>query len=391
MAGKPRRRRGGLIALALACAACVSLAVAPRPANATTGVGSLHRWESVVSYHPIDADRGWVLTNRRLLVTSDRGATWIDVTPPGLHRSIRNGGVDFLDADHAWVAVAGSWSGERASKGFARVWRTMDGGGSWSVVRFRLAQPPPFGLYATPRFGSFDVASGWMLIGEPGNTGNDPGALLYVTHDGGAGWRYAGYSPAGYGDTAFSSPTTGVASGGALVQQLWRTTDAGCSWGEIHPRRPPACPRHRAIIFRGPAVVGSTLLLGEECDHLQGDRRVPVAVLASSNGGATWRRVGHLPRDTGFPLFVDPTTWVGSGEKVGFELTQDAGARWRAFETPRRACPGWMNALSLLSPRIGWIVTGTVEGNHATCDSPGRLLGTSDGGKHWTLLLSRRK
>jgi hypothetical protein len=118
---------------------------------------------------------------------------------------------------------------------------------------------------------------------------------------------------------------------------------------------------------------------------------VPVAVLASGNGGATWHRVGHLPRNTGDPLFLDPSTWVGSGEKVGFEITQDGGVRWRGFETPRRACPGWMNGLSLLSSRDGWIVTGTVEGDHATCDAPGRLLGTSDGGEHWTLLLSRRK
>jgi photosystem II stability/assembly factor-like uncharacterized protein len=422
MAGNPRRRGGDPIALALACAttpslaACIAqseafpdtksspytmgvrrtivllvslLAAAPRPAGATTNV-SLHRWESFISYHPIDAGRGWVLTNRKLLVTDDGGTTWIDATPPGLHRSIQHAGVDFLDADHAWLAVAGSpRGGSHDSEGVVRVWRTRDGGGFWSVAKVPLAESPPFGVYAAPRFGSFDLSHGWMLVGEPGNTGFDHGALLYVTHDGGARWRYVAHSPAGYGDTAFSSPTAGVASGGAMTQQVWRTTDAGRSWSEIRVRRPPACPRRRAVSFLAPTVVGSTLLLGEECEQRRRNH-VPVLIMSSTNGGASWRRVGRLPPNTGSPIFASVSIWIGSGERVGFKISEDAGVVWRTFRAPRRACPGWMDALSFLSPDTAWTTVGTVDGNDPTCDRPFRLFGTSDGGEHWTPLLSRR-
>jgi len=168
----------------------------------------------------------------------DAGHTWTRI---GLADTAQIGKivVDPGDANVAYVAALGHQYGPNAQRG---VFKTTDGGATWSKVLFKDADTGAIDLAMDPSDPKTVFASLWQTRRPPWNVyppSNGPGSGLYVTHDGGATWTHLTHGlPAhvGHIGLAISAATpwvvyamvdtgTDVNAGG-----LYRSDDGGATW-----------------------------------------------------------------------------------------------------------------------------------------------------------------
>jgi len=134
---------------------------------------------------------GWVSTGNRILMTTDNGTTWKDISPPPRHNPVdaallHDGFEDvfFADAETGWVLYFNE--GEDAEDTTFAVSCTADGGASWSegkLPRWEGGRPPTgsgFVVFA-------DKLHGWLNIDDSANTANTS-SEIYFTTDGGKSW-----------------------------------------------------------------------------------------------------------------------------------------------------------------------------------------------------------
>jgi photosystem II stability/assembly factor-like uncharacterized protein len=144
----------------------------------------------------IDAANAWVSGQGGVFRTVDGGRSWRDVTPPGSRER------DFRDVEVVDPAHGGDTALAMVAGTPAEVWRTTDGGGTWTRV------------LADGREGAFFDA---MAFEGP------VGAL-------------------------FADPLGGVF-------QLWTTRDGGATWQPVAPERlPPPLPGEAAFAASGSCV-----------------------------------------------------------------------------------------------------------------------------------------
>jgi hypothetical protein len=155
---------------------------------------------------------GWVLSDR-LLVTSDAGSTWRDVTPPA-----RPQAAFFLDRQTAWTVAAPPE---------LEVSYTLDGGQTWT------SNPIAFDLEFYSGNASIHFADrdhGWLLL-QLASGSNFSVGVLFATSDGGRTWRQMAEPPAA-GRVRFTTPRDGTIVGGPAGTQIFLTHDAGLTWQE---------------------------------------------------------------------------------------------------------------------------------------------------------------
>jgi photosystem II stability/assembly factor-like uncharacterized protein len=235
--------------------------------------------------------------------------------------------------------------------GAGKIFRTDDGGATWT----KLVEKP----------GTFWRALGFLddKRGFAGNIGPDafPGVtdttMLYRTDDGGTTW------------TAVELPDTVGARGVCAIDILVRD------------------------------AVNQGHHLRDEIVHVAGRVGGPASMFASSDGGATWKRL-PLPAEVAMILdvkFVDPSVgfvFAGSDPDVSkshglIEKTSDGGRTWKkVYESPRAYELMWKG--SFPSRQIGYAslqnYTGEVaaETPDAVTVEPARfVVKTDDGGEHW--------
>jgi photosystem II stability/assembly factor-like uncharacterized protein len=136
-------------------------------------------WGVIFAIAPSEATDGlvWVgTTNGRVQVTRDDGATWSDVTPPGLADWSKVNTIDPSPSDPLTAYVAADR--HRADDAAPIVYRTHDGGATWTEIGHRLPagewvgavrQDPeaPGLLYAGTQKGayvSFDDGASWQSL-----------------------------------------------------------------------------------------------------------------------------------------------------------------------------------------------------------------------------------
>jgi photosystem II stability/assembly factor-like uncharacterized protein len=210
-----------------------------------------------------------------LLRSGDGGATW-HALPGAAYVAPA-----FRDHEHGWAIDQASLS----TTGRATIVATDDGGLHWRP----LAAPCPPGPEAPSRVGLFADGKGWVICAGDGAAGSQGKAIL-ATVDGGAHWQalsFVGFEGGGIGGLPLGGiiETAGIvpATTGLLGTShgSFRTTDGGRSWQEIGFGDPES-----HVIDAISLLDGHTgFILLREFDVAR------EALLATADGGVTWRRV----------------------------------------------------------------------------------------------------
>jgi photosystem II stability/assembly factor-like uncharacterized protein len=242
--------------------------------------------------------------NIQWYVTTDHGANWtLDPAGPNIPFTRQ---IEYWDADHAIAAGA-----------TGVIWRTSDGGATWSAVS--LPGSPPNGAAWHVSLPSSGVAFAAV-------TGQSQ-SVVFRTTDFGATWQLksAGIPIAGGLTSVFALPSgTAYAAGynGSSGSRLFRSTDNGESW----------------------TAVTSTGISGWTWDMHWHDDLVGIAsvylspggIYRTTDGGATWQNVWVTPaRELSFsdPLhgFATNGSAIGLGSLA---VTEDGGATWQSLVLP---------------------------------------------------------
>ncbi|MDQ2759311.1 MAG: YCF48-related protein [Actinomycetota bacterium] len=347
-----------------------------RPAHARGGSPPYR----VLDFSPLGAHTAWAVTNgnqrhdppQSVQRSSDGGAHWSNVTPPGLSRAGRTteiSSADFVNRMRAWVVYG-------PSVGRQTLLSTSDGGRTWA----RVGRTPS---YCAVQF--VNPVDGWCV--EIDGAAGSAGVAIYRTTTGGRSWREVSQTnvPSGkstpnsipFGcekSVAFTSPTDGFAAsvcnaGGGYI---YATTDGGARWHQRLAVPTPVDGKDGAgftpvVASREQAAAGYTV---------QGYKTTPTSsvVYHSTDGGARWRRVRPPGRPRGYAVdIVTPSVWrLVAGRTV--LATDNAGRTWTRITANVKLSQN----VSFTTTNVGW------EGS-SSGDSD-NVLHTTDGGRHWTTI-----
>ena len=321
------RRALGLLSLSLVLAApmlgrtSAEASVHPTLSWRVTNVGTDQELRGLA---PVNARTAWVSGDEGgVWRTTDRGATWQDVAPPGSEDLLFRD-VEATDADHAWLLAIGPADA-------SRIYRTTDGGATWTTA-FVNDDPDAF----------YDCMAMWPG-GRKGIAMSDPvdGKFQIIrTTDSGRTWSLvdgAGMPPAVDGEFGFAaSGTCLVAAGGrdaylasgGTASRIYRSHDLGSTWTVVDsaiPATESGAGGTFGLSFRNPR---QGLAVG-------GDYTLPDSGASASaytrDGGRTWVAGGDLG---GYRSGVD---WVSGARRTaiavgtsGSDVTYDGGRTWTA-------------------------------------------------------------
>ena len=349
----------------------------------------------------------------RLLVGTTKGAFVLDGDHDRTTWTVRGPFCDGWPINHVlgdpgtgtiWAAGGGEWSG-------AGVWRSTDGGGTWSLARLTTGQvdewaandpdvaatigwteeSPPFG----DRFGQV-----WSLgrVGDLLYAGTKPAALL-VSDDDGETWS----DVKGLTDHP-SAPEWGPGAAGLTLhtiiadpadpERIWVaisaagvffSADGGVTWERRNDLADPADGEDRS--HPAAASDGHTGFCVHNVVRAPGEEDVLYqqnhhGVWRSDDGGLSWHNVtAGLPSTFGFPVRVHPrdarTVWTLplNGDMEGRYPPDAAAAVWRS----RDGGTSW-EALRAGLPQESCFFTVLRQGMAAdSCDPAGVYFGTNTG------------
>jgi photosystem II stability/assembly factor-like uncharacterized protein len=278
----------------------------------------------------VDSKVAWVSGSRATFVkTTDGGATWKVDSIAG------KGALDLRDI-HAFDAkTAVAISAGEAEKGLANILRTTDGGATWTTV------------YTTDTRGVFfDAISFWDA--KHGIVQSDPvdnKLFLLTTSDGGKTWTRvdprgipemlqgeAAFAASGTCLTVQGSSNAWIATGGASVARVFRSTDRGRTWSVAET------PVHSGD--GGSAGIFSIAFTNARRGVVVGGNysqahTAYVNVALTEDGGATWKAAtGPTP-----PGYLSAVTYLSGGKDlvavglVGTARSADGGESWTMVDT----------------------------------------------------------
>ncbi|MFJ8630037.1 WD40/YVTN/BNR-like repeat-containing protein [Streptomyces sp. NPDC093568] len=322
------------MAAGVACGAALA-ALTALPAQAHEPQGRVPHWELKDSGTPDVRFRGLAAVSRHtawlagskgtVLRTTDGGASWRNVSPPGA-AGLEFRDVEAFDARRAVVLAIGE--GEAS-----RVYRTEDGGATWTES-FRNTDPRAF--YDCLTF--FDHRHG-LAMSDP----VDGRFRILSTSDGGRSWKVlpsegmpgaqegeAGFAASGQCLVASGPKDVWLATGGAARARVLHSADRGLTWTAADTPIPAGDPARGvfAVAFRdrthGLAVGGD----------YRADQASPRAAARTADAGRGWTPAGAPP-----PAYRSGVTWLphsrGAALAVGptgTDLTTDGGRTWRTVD-----------------------------------------------------------
>jgi photosystem II stability/assembly factor-like uncharacterized protein len=320
-------------------------------------------------------------------LTTDGGARWSDVTPPGL--AVQGAehwinGLFALNTNDAWVTYGGLGAGAPQS-----IFATTDGGRKWRVI----GREPPgceldfvavsdgwcaeiggaLGSETVTLYGTTDGARSWQVVSRTSLDSRSPGGLPF------GGDKNIEFTTADVGWAPFAAPV-GVAP-------LFETENGGRSWIERNVAPPPRDvgppPRdgYGGIFAGQPIINGRFGAVGYRIDERVGTRTI---VYLTTNAGRDWRPV--VPPGPGKPWLVDALTgrsWrLVYGNRI--LVTDDSGRTWHTVRADH-TFPALSYSFGSPTPPVvlfasdnaGWIVQQEPQ------TSTNTLWRTVDGGRQW--------
>jgi photosystem II stability/assembly factor-like uncharacterized protein len=264
---------------------------------------------------------GYTPSNGVVMRTTDRGATWQDVTPPSA------AGLQFRDIEafNANDAVAMSIGANTTD---FRIYVTHDGGQSWDLT-FVNSEPKAF--YDCMSF--FNRKDGLAISDPPDGVH----FRVIATNDGGMSWHITGLqmpaAPGAYGFAASGECLTTdhghrawFGSGGSEAS-IFRSDDRGVTWTKAPtPMLVGPTAGINGIAFngqnRGIAVGGDFSL----------PTASPDSFARSFDGGSSWSLVPGAPAEYRSGVaWVDGHTAIAVGIS-GSDVSMDFGATWQRFD-----------------------------------------------------------
>jgi photosystem II stability/assembly factor-like uncharacterized protein len=343
----------------------------------------------------VDLNRGWAIgaaatdPNHHILMTADGGTTWKDVTPP--ESTDPAGGkvatAWFSGADSAWVIYSSNVL--QAPLAGVPVWRTSDGGATWSASQ--PVVPTAEMEFFSPGFFSFpDTQHGWLLVHAGAGMSHDY-IYIYGTTDGGSSWQVLVDPVAS--DQAGTGPSMGLwktgmtfidAQKGWLTYEnggvapgltLYGTADGGNTWA---PQSLPA-PASQPDLFSNDnyscGAYGLAFLDSQQgsmvvtCLMGSGDLKKSW-LYQTADAGQSWQS-SLLPAPGGNLQMID----TNNGYYVGGNIfrTTDLGKSWVKVIPVK-----WGGQPDFISLTTGWIV--------AVNDSEKALVQTTNSAVNWAIL-----
>jgi photosystem II stability/assembly factor-like uncharacterized protein len=312
--------------LALSGIIGVSIASASRPTYAwhDTPTGTTAHFRGLAA---VSATTAWVsgytATEGVVLWTTDRGATWTDVSPPDA------AGLQFRDIE-AFSARRAVVMSIGAAPGDFRIYVTSDGGRSWTLG---FVNEEPTAFYDCMTF--FDRKRGLALSDPP----DGEHFRVIATEDGGYSWHVTGTQmpEALPGEFAFAASGQCLTSdhghrawfgtGGAAEARVFRSDDRGETWTVAStPIASGPTAGIFALAFRGQqhglAVGGDFLAPTDSPDNFARTR----------DGGATWQLIPGAPAE-----YRSGVTWVNGHTAIavgpsGSDVSFDRGTTWQRFD-----------------------------------------------------------
>jgi cyanophycinase len=268
-------------------------------------------------------------TGGKVFRTTDGGSTWsVDSVPGAATLDFR--GIKAFDANTAVAVSAGP-----AERGQARIYRTTDGAKTWTLAWNDSTK----GIF-------LDGVAFWDA--NHGFTFSDPidgKFVVLTTDDGGRSWQRvpAANLPANLkGEAAFAASNTQltvqgasnawIATGGGAEARVFRTTDRGRTWQVASTGMPGGASS--GLFGIGFADARNGIAVGGD---YRNERGVAAFSVRTSDGGATWTRTGVNRPDgtTSGVVFVpgsNPALFVAVGQ-TGVAYTKDFGATWIHADT----------------------------------------------------------
>jgi photosystem II stability/assembly factor-like uncharacterized protein len=256
-----------------------------------------------------------------VLRTTNKGATWQSVGPPGTE-ALQFRDIEAFDKDTAVILSIGE------TPDAFRIYRTSDAGQTWTLA-FQNTEPTAF--YDCMAF--FDRDRG-LAMSDPIN-----GRFrILATSDGGRSWQVVdaemppalpdefGFAASGQCITTAGERDAWFGTGGAAAR-VFHSGDRGQTWTvSSTPMLSGSTAGINALAFRdtehGLAVGGDFLM----------PTVAPDSLALSDDGGESWELVDEAPNQ-----YRSGATWVTGREAIvvgltGSDVSFDQGRSWRRFD-----------------------------------------------------------
>ncbi len=327
---------------------------------------------SIIFIEMLDEVYGWGVTETEIVSTNDGGATWYNVTPPGLTDIGYSVLTDFLDKSHAWVQIVDPNNYPNGGT----LYRTSDGGLAWESFE------TPF---SAGDMEFVDENNGWMMA-DLGVGAGSMAIAVFQTNNGGATWsRTYTNNPniEGAGDTL---PLGGIKVmmvplnmntawiGGVVYSSgstyLFRTDDSGRTWSQVSMMLPDDAQSSELTIeqikffspTQGFLVIRMTSTTQE------------TILYTTNDGGKTWNPAPATLPNSGV-LEIPSTAEIVFYYNDQFYVTKDAANTFEVVD-PDIAFGESLTDMSFVNSSTGWVIA-TSPANQRT------LYKTKDGAKTW--------